>query len=322
MMFAGALCFLIYLQLPWPNGYWAVVTVGAVVRPGITNTAATLLTRFAGTLIGSTLAYTTLVVTGGNSVATIVIFFAVIFLSSFIALQRTIYNYGGIVIGLTLTIVIAAGLMLGDPLQGMVLRVLDVLIGVCCVALIDLILSPFFPHEKRVAQQLRRQFREGWRLLWAEERNKAFVRNACAIALAASATFFPWLYWRYAGGFWATISCLFVMEESFVGVKKRSLFRLLTHIIAAIFGGVAALIIGDHELLLIIPLLIGFFLCGLSMGLHPVLRTAGNTLAIALAIMLLADPGSALDVIAARFLNVIGGIVVGVVVSYFVQNER
>ena len=318
MMLAGGLAFWIYLYLPWPFGFWTVVSVAAVIRPGFTNTFGKILMRIVGTIIGGVLAYFIYIASAGNNFLMVSLFFLAIIFSSYIALQKTIFSYAGIVIGLTLTIVLSASLILGNPVLTMSIRMTDILIGISCVAAFNIILQILFPKKEAVIETLNSQINDAYFAINQWRKNKDFVITSIGIALAASLTYLPWLYFRYPGGYWAAISCFFIMEESFLSAQQRSWFRFFSHIVAAAIGGLAAIIIGNHINFLAFPLMLSFFIFGYMMVKSKTLSNAGNTMGIALVIMLLADPGTAtaLNIVAARFFNVIGGIAVGLLVTY------
>jgi uncharacterized membrane protein YccC len=321
MMLAGSMAFFIYLFLPWPYGFWTVVTVAAVTRPGLTNTLGKITTRIIGTLIGCVLAYFILQVNKDNSVIMILLFFPVVVLSSYIALQKTLFNYAGIIIGLTITIILSTSLMSGNLVQTMLYRIIDVLIGIACIAIVNIAIRVVFPKKETVIQNLGAQFRQAFQNLIQWKENKTLIKTSFVVALAASLTFFPWIYWRYPGGYWATISCFLIMEESLKDVQRKSWLRFFSHVITALIGGASAILIGEHTIWLLIPLAISFFIFGYMMVSSKSLSSTGNSMGIALSVMLLASPGvsSSLHIVAARFCNVIGGIAVGLLMIYLMQ---
>ena len=239
--------------------------------------------------------------------------------SSYVALQDTAFAYADVVFGLTLTVVIASSLLAGQLYSVAVYRSLEVIVGILCIALVNLLLRYFFPKKEAPHENLREQLKCGWKELTRRKKNKSLFPIALRITIATALLFLPWLYFRYPGGFWGVISCFFIMEEDIKNVHQKGWWRFLSHVIAAAIGVVIALSIGTHLWLLLIPIVVIYFVLGYLMVVGKALSTSCNTLGIALAVMLLVDPGmhSTLDVITARFINVIAGIGVGIIISHY-----
>lgn len=322
---ACTVVFVLYVSLNWPYGYWSVVSVAAVARPGLKHTLGKAITRIVGTILGACLGYCIGLFTQGSPTGIVIFFFIGAFIAGYIAAQDTILTYGGIVFGFTTSIVLASYLLTGNLFDMAVYRSAEVLLGVSVVALLNLSIRSIFQRDEQIKTQLPQQFSYGFQMLFYGENKRRYLKPALQIALAATITFLPWVIWRYPGGFWATISCFLVMEENVHGVQRKSFLRFCSHVVAALLGMLIVLLVQDHIWYLLIPLVISFFMCGYLMVVHKALSTSYNTIAIALAVMLLADPGlmSTFHIIFARFVNVVAGVAVGILVSrYFLARPR
>jgi uncharacterized membrane protein YccC len=324
MALSGALAFYLCKVLSRPDAYWSVVTVAAVTRPGFSNTVGKIILRIVGTLVGAITAYIILFFFLGQSHIIIALYFLVLIVPGYISLQKNIFSYAGVATSLTLTLVIATSIVSGNVFQTMSDRVIEVLIGVLCVSIVTVLLECFFPKKGAEGESLSVKFRQAYSELVQWGNCGSQLKAAILIAGVASLVFAPWLYWQYPGGFWAVISCFFIMEESFVNAQRKGWFRFLSHAVAAAVGGISVILIAGHTVLLAIPLVLGFFVFGYLMAGKSALSASGNTMGIALAVMLLANINaqSGLDVVAARFFNVIGGIAVGLCAVYVVQRRQ
>lgn len=324
MALAGALAFYFCCALRWPDAYWSVVTVAAVTRPGVSNTLAKVVARIFGTVVGAAAAYLILVFFMGHNLIVITLYFLVLIVPSYISLQKNLLSYAGIATNLTLTLVMATSIFSGEPARTMVDRIFEVLVGVLCVGVVTALLAYCFPQKKAEGQSLVVKLREACSELKQWKSCGLQFKAAITIAGVASLTFMPWLYWQYPGGFWAVLSCFFIMEESFVNSQRKGWLRFLSHVIAAVVGGVSVVLVAGHTVLFAIPLVFGFFVFGYVMAGKSALNGSGNTMGIALAVMLLANINvqSNLDVVAARFFNVILGIGVGLLAVYAVEKSQ
>lgn len=318
MAIGGLLAFAIYNAFDRGYGYWSVITVATITQFGLTDTLLKGFMRIIGTILGASIGYTVAIMAQGNLLVILSTFFGFITLSSFFAVQPTRFSYGGIVFGITLAIVLASG-FISDNLTGIAItRSIEVLTGIGIVFFIDFILSVFIfklnNHQntldkfKDLPFELKK-FRFKKKYLWA----------AIKIALACLITSLTWTYFKIPEGFWATITCLTIVEESTQRTQEKSLLRFFAHVIAALFGAFCALIIGEHYWWRLLPLVGSFFFCGYLIGLNKSYTYFGNTMAVAIAIMLLVDPGptSSFETISFRLLNVVFGILVATIVLKF-----
>ena len=324
IMIAGIMAFFIYYNVSWPYSYWIMVTIAAVAQPGFSDTFGKIIIRIVASLIGCVLAYGILFLSQNNNVVIISFFFLTVILSSYFALQETLLSYAGVVLGLTVIIILSTALRLGDLLQAVSYRMLDLLLGIACLAVVNVVLSFFFARKELTVVGFSIEFKKAYQKFIQWRKNPRFIKPSLAIAIASSLTYFPWLHWRYSGGYWATIGCFLVMEKSFVTAKQRSLSQFYSQVIAGLIAGISALLIADHTIWLLVPLSLGFFASGYLMVRSETLRISANMMGVTLAIVLFRDPGTVptLKTIAARFVNIVGGMAIGLMVAYLVQRKK
>ncbi|WP_454780337.1 FUSC family protein [Legionella sp. WA2022007384] len=313
MTLAGLIACIFSFIVPWSYSFWAVISVAAVTRPGLTHTYLKAIARSTGTLIGAILAYLSFWLAGHNALILIVCFFIIISLVSYLSLQRSFLSYCGIIIGITVIIILSSSAQY-EPITTIILhRIIDVLVGILAILLVNILLRFFFQKNEPVKENLKMEFLNNFELLFNWYENKYLIKTAIAIGFTASLTFLPWLYLKYPGGFWVTICCLFIMEENIINVKEKIWFRFLAHVLAAAIGTISAFLIGNHQWLTLIPLSMTFFFCGYIMVTNDVYGKAANTLAIAVCIMLLSgsSEGTSLTITASRFINTIIGLGLG-----------
>lgn len=323
MAIAGLLAFCFYRLVGWPYGYWAVVTVAAVTRPGLTNTFTKSITRICATVFSAIVGYLILVYCHQNIVLLSALFFIMILIAAFLGLQKSMLNYAGIITGLTLTIVLSTGLISGNFTQAAAFRTLDVLAGILIISLVNLSLRLFFPKKENFKQMIKEQWSQALLQLQDRAHNKILLKWVLCVAITASITFIPWLYFRYEGGFWATISVFFMMEESLAHISRKAWQRFISHVIAASIGGICALLIPTQSWWLLLPILLTFFIFGHIMVSVEKMSLSANTMAIALTVMLLAGTPSfaPMQVVVTRFIYVNLGILIGILVAYFIQKS-
>ena len=315
MLLAGLIAFLLVDYFQLTDGVWSLVTIAAVTQVGLHQTLAKSLMRAIGTLLGAVIGYFIALFAKGDPIIIIVLIFAMIWLTSYISLQPTIYSYAGIVTGMTIAIIVFFSISNQNFTQIAVDRTIEILLGVAILACINLCLffiaKRFFPGGiKKVA--LSWQFPQF-------KMNLQYAIPALKVAFACVLTFLIWYYFKQPQGYWATITCLLIMEENQKDTLKKGLFRFSSHFLAALFGllCVLALLHAPYAWRLL-PLLITFFACGYLIGTQNQYASMGNTIGIALCIMLFTNPGAheTIDIIFARFYNVM----IGIGVAYIMLN--
>ncbi|OGT32882.1 MAG: hypothetical protein A3C44_04920 [Gammaproteobacteria bacterium RIFCSPHIGHO2_02_FULL_39_13] len=312
MMLAGLIVFLLINYFQLPLGVWAVVTIAAVTQTGLTQTLSKSLMRTIGTIIGAVMGYTIAMLANGDVTIMMISLLIVIWFSSYIALQPTIYSYAGIVTGMTIAIVLFFSITHQDFYAVAVDRSFEVLLGVLVIAVLNLFL--FYIVKKYYPKGMTKKI-----ISWKRPQFTIKLQHAVPatkVALACLLTFVIWYFFKLPAGYWATITCLLIMEESHSVTFKKGFFRFVSHLIVALIGFlcVLALLHFSYEWRLL-PLLLTFFLCGFLIGTENQYASMGNTMGIAMAIMLLSDPGSheTIKIIFERFYNVTIGIAVAFV---------
>lgn len=320
MVLACLLAFSIYSSLQLQEGYWSVVTIAAITQAEISKTFTKSLMRLIGTLLGATLGYCLALLAHGNIDIVLVLFFIVLIASSYIAIQPTLFSYAGTVTGLTMVIVLASSLLSKQELMLLALdRSIEVLLGLFALLLVDIICILFLRKLINPLVSAAQDIKSLPTQLKKIAPQVRYLKAAIKISLACLVTFTIWVYFRPPEGFWATVSCLLIMEESTSNTQIKSFLRFWAHVMAAVFGAACALLLDQHLIYRIVPLALGFAACGYIIGSQGKYVSLGNTTGIALAIMLLvgSTTTSTFQIIAARFFSVIVGIAIAVVISRY-----
>lgn len=313
MTLAGIAAFILMRLTQLPQGFWAIVTVAAVIQADFSDTLQKGVMRSIGTIIGAVLGVLCAFLIPFSPLLAILAFFICLIFSSYIAVQKSIYEYAAVVAGMTISIIIFFGVMGENIFVVSIDRTLEILIGVLVLFLINFIFS-----------YLIKRWVPGWELPLAKSIkkpmkiifNKHYLVASLRISLAAIATFLLWYFTRLPEGYWATISCLLIMEESLRDSMKRGGLRFLAHVIVIIIALVFGLLLKDVSYdWRILPMIIVFLGCGYLIGKKNNYSSMGNTIGIAFTIVLLAHTSSAnsVGIIFARFYNVL----IGVGVAFF-----
>lgn len=315
MMTAGLIAFLLVNYFKLPLGVWAVVTIAAVTQTGLTQTLSKSLMRVIGTSVGAIIGYTIAVLANGDATIMMIALLVAIWFSSYIALQPTIYSYAGIVTGMTIAIILFFSIANQNFVAIATNRSFEVLLGVFVLAFLNVFL--FYSVKKFYPKGITKKI-----ISWKRPQLKIKLRYAIPatkVSLACLFTFLIWYYFKLPAGYWATITCLLIMEENHGGTLKKGFFRFISHFIAALLGFLCVLALHHfpYEWRLI-PLLLAFFMCGFLIGTENQYASMGNTMGIAISIMLLSDPGSheTMKIIFERFYNV----AIGIAVAFIMLN--
>jgi len=309
MMLGGVIAFLIITSLKLPLGVWAVVTIAAITQVGLSQTLSKSLMRIIGTLLGGLIGYGIAVLAHGHVFFMMFLLLFAIWASSYIALQPTIYSYASIVAGMTIAIILfycVAGL---NFFSITVDRSAEILLGVFVFSVLNIFL--FFLVKRYYPQAILTE-----KLSWQRptlQLKMQYAIPAMNIALACFLTFLIWYWFRLSQGYWATITCLLIMEENSSRTLKKSFFRFASHFIAALLSFLCmALLFNFSYEWRLIPLAVVFFMCGFLIGTRNQYAGMGNTIGIAISIMLLTDPAAheTMRIIFERFYNVMIGIAV------------
>lgn len=306
MSIACAIAFLIYYHYQTPMGFWSIITIGAVAQSQSHNTAIKSIMRIIGTLVGAIIGYTVATIAHQNPTILLPAIFCLITLSSFFALQETIFSYAGIVAGMTIAIIVFFSVMDTNIYHIAIDRSIEILIGVVILFFINMVILLF-----------KKDFLNALKDTWHTLKTHPFsisntqIIPAIKVASACLFIFILWYYFHLPEGYWAAITCLIVMEEKIAITFEKGVFRFSSHFIAASLSLLIALFIPHNYFILrIIPLCAAFFLCGLLVGSKSRYQEMGNTIAVAVTIMLISNPNEVTTnhLIFWRFFNVLIGV--------------
>lgn len=305
MSLSAICCFLLYSYFNWSQGYWSVISVAAITQLYINKTLLKMLLRIIGTFLGAATAYYAVQLLSPNYL--LLVFFFGLFFATLFTLALRQYRYVMIITGLTFTLVIAAGIT--HTVQEMaIIRTYEVIIGCVTCAVISFALTYFFPQNKEGAKKEKLRFTF----------NPGMLAESFIVSSACFLTFLTWHLFQYPFGFWAPVTCLFVLEESMGKTMKNGEKRILAHILVSLFAGGVAFFIPSSHIVIVIPLAIGFAIIGYCLGVKNWLSEIANTMGVAWAIMLLVDDPtmSQIEIVLARFFNVVYGVTVAFLVIY------
>lgn len=321
MAISGLVAFFIYTNLNLPQGYWAVITVAAITTPKLSSSLNKMLMRLIGTLLGAIVSCVILQLSHGSIIAVGLLFFFFVTAISYFTLIPTGFGYAGIVANLTIVLILASGIDGGSILLAARDRTFEIILGILVCVLIVPILYTVMLREQNVLSTWKKNLIETFNKFKQIQYNRERLTATLKISLAACLTFFTWLYFRYPGGYWAPISCFFIMEECILKTYRNAQLRFVSHVIAAFLAGVCSFLFGDHLILLSIPLAVSFFIFGYLLGGKHSFNTMGNTLGVAVATMLLITPGalSGVEMTFARFVNVSLGIGIGLLIAHYLS---
>lgn len=307
MASAGAVAFLIYALFNTDMGFWSVVTIAAITQASSQGTLVKSIMRTLGTLIGALLGFLAAKIAHQNPYILIPSIFCLITLTSFFALQNTIYGYAGIVAGMTIAIILFYSVIQTNITQLAVDRSLEILMGVAILLLINCIILFYQKQFFSEIFQLRETFVSSNILILPNQTLIPALKVSCASLI----TFLIWYYFHLPEGYWSAITCLLIMEENVKATFTKAFFRFSAHVIAVVIAFLIALAFAHtHFLWKIFPLIAAFFACGYLISSKKPYASMGNTIAIAVSIMLVSSPDitTISHLIFARFYNVLIGI--------------
>lgn len=309
--FAALLAFAFYHFFDLQFGYWAVVTVAAVMQKDIPATLKKSHLRLLGTLIGALIAYVMVSGLARWPQLLLVAVFLGLFVSSLLVFAKAEWMYGGIVCGITFIFTLCAYHLDHRQLYPVIVyRTIDVCMGLLVAwGSFHLVFPKHLP--KPTCKQAPSAVQ--WRL------KAAFIMTC-----AATLSLWPWFHWHYSGGFWAPIACLFIVEESFDKTTEKAIARFFAHVVVICVAGVLAFCV-TNVYGLAAALAIGMFVFGMIQA-KPIWGFEGgiaNTMAIAFSVVLLLTPTpvGVYSEMLARLLNTSFGILVGLMVVKIIQHS-
>lgn len=310
---AGLFAFLFYRWFDLKFGYWAVVSVSAVMQPNVAMTGKKCLLRLLGTLIGVAIGYLGVISLTWFPHALYFIFFCAMFLTGWLIFKNKKLSYMGIVCGITIIIIITTYNETPALYYNVIVnRTLDVMTGIIIAWLCSLLIFPI-KHEQTIQTRIRQ-----------EQLSESTTKLALIMASATTISLIPWFSLHYSGGFWAPIACLFIIEENIDKTQSKGYQRFFAHVIVLIITSILSFSL-NSAYGLGITLFIGMFIFGFWMEnpLFGLGSSVANTMAIAYCIVLLLSPGeeNTIHTVLARFLNTIIGIAIGMIIVNIIQRR-
>ena len=303
-----AFAFADYFDLTF--GYWAVISVVAVMQCTISLTLRKSFLRLLGTLLGLLIAYLAVIMMRTFPYALGLIFFCGMFFISLLIFAKKEWAYLGIVCGITFIFITVMQHQQPHQLTALLIfRTVDILVGIVIAAACAYVIFP--RRDSSIIKQLAIPV-------------KWHPKAALMMASATWVSLVPCFFWHYPGGFWAPIACLFIIEESIGKTAKKALARFFAHLvvilIALLFSFLFSSVYG-----IAFALFIGMFFFGMWME-KPLFGFEGalaNTMAIAYCVVLLLAPSEAgvYSTMASRLLNTSFGILCGILVVNLIQRH-
>lgn len=312
MALSGIFAYLGYYRFQWKEGAWSVITVASITRADLSKTLLIMILRLLGTIVGAAMALLTLFFLS-EKIYTFLLF-SMLFTSLLLSLVLTRYRYMMIITGLTYILILSSELTV-EFYATAFNRTYEVIFGCLVCAIFSLLFRIAFPILRGSTEPITLSF----------EFKKQYVLEALLMSIACCITFMTWRYYQYPFGYWATISCLFVLEENIGVTTQKSIKRFFAHFFVMIVASLISIVIPSHSIWILLPLSIGFFGLGyLSALSKKYYASMANTMAIALSVMLLIDyPGlSRDDIILFRFFNVLYGIGIAFLVMSLYEYVR
>lgn len=312
---ACLLGFIFYHAFDLQFGYWAVVTISAVMQPFIKITTQKAWLRLFGTLVGVVIGFLAALLIKEIPHSLWAIFFISMFISGTLIFFNRKYSYLGIVCGITIIIIITTYNQYPELLYNVsIIRTIDVIVGILIAWLCSVWIFPG-PEEQQVLVPKVAAVKPTWRVV---------LKHSLIMSIATTLSLVPWFSWHYSGGFWAPISCLFIVEENIDKTQEKGMRRFLAHIIVVIIALLFSFFL-NSPIFVGIALFCGMFLFGYWMIKPPFGFDAStaNTMAIAYAIVLLVSPGQAntISTALARFTNTVLGIAIGLVIVHLIHRK-
>lgn len=308
MAVAALLCFCLYQHFQWTQGFWSVVTVSAIARPNLSDIFTKAFLRLSGTISGAFVGFLCAYSMSDNPYWLAFAFFIVSTATAYIATQMKPYNYGAIVAGFTTAIIIAS--KVEGQVQAIALyRSLEVILGILVMALVSA-MTLYFIKDK--ASVYNRQMPSDIKTLFQHiHYSRQNLATALRVSASASLSLLAWLIFRYPYGIWMTITILIIMEETTAQTREKSKIRFSGQVLAALYGLIVVYFADANLYVIAGALVFGYFVSGLIIGSGLKIADMGNHAGSAIAIMLLVDLGQdGFEVVIARFLNVLAGILI------------
>jgi len=299
------------------EGFFALVTIAAIIRLTPSDTNIRSVMRLAGTILGAALTYALLSLAGGNFFILIPGSLAISFIAGYIIFQSSDLSYIGAMVGVTMANILALLLVTNSDSAATIYRLMFVLLGILSMLTIDVLVS-FFTHQKIFSREIARKLWKEFRSLTVMKKEKAHMLATSQLCIAVAITMVPWLIFQYHGGFWAIVSCFFVVEESLSVTTLKSSRRFIAHLIAAGTGAIIVFLSIHWPMVRIPLLLLSIVMISVFMVAKKDISIIGNTMGIAVIIMVV---GGDNQNVFYRLLYTVLGIIVAFIVCAIFSNK-
>lgn len=292
------------------EGFFALVTIAAIVRLTPSDTCIRSVMRLLGTMLGALLIYALLSIAGSNTVALIIGCLIISFIAGYIIFQSSVLSYVGVMIGVTMVNILALMQLVSSGSAAVDYRLLFVAIGIGAMCIVDALFC-YFTRAPLFSREIARDLWKECCRLTQKQQEKAHIIAALQLCIAVAITLVPWLVFQYHGGFWAVVSCFFVVEESLSLTTSKGNRRFLAHLIAAMVG-ISIVAISIYWPVARIPLLIlSIVMISCFMVHKKEIAIVGNTMGIAIIIMVV---GGDNENVIYRFAYTVMGILVALII--------
>ena len=300
------------------KGFFSLITVAAVIQLSPSDTCIRSIMRVSATIMSAFLTYCLLSVASGQLFILIPGCLLISFFAGYAIFQSEVTRYFHVMLGIIMICVILFSQLTSVNLTAALTVIKLVLIGSFCVLITDIVFY-FFTKQKVFTKAIAKDFCIMFTTLADQEKRRSRMIIALQLCIAIAITLIPWLIFQYHDGFWVAISCFFVVEELFTTVVLKSRNRFFAHLISAIAGSLIILLTMKVPEIRIWLFLLCIFMIAIFMVNKEELALTGNTMGIALVIMVF---GGGDDTVIYRFAYTTIGIIVGLAVCAVFSKTR
>jgi uncharacterized membrane protein YccC len=319
LAFTAGICLLFINALHLPQGFWAIITIGAIYQHGTSELTTKAILRLLGTVMGGAIASLIYHFFSHDILQLSLATFFILILTSYLNIQTKPYNYLFVVLNLTLIIVLGSYFLKHLP-HAAINRCLEVGLGILVVFVIKVIIAKIqTPHLSILEKDLMQNLCQTLKNIHYSKRN---LRQSIIIATTASLTILAWTQPNWHRMVWATVSILLMLEANVEMIREKIYIFLLAEIIAALYGGLIAMYYHQNLSLICLGLMFGFGICGYIISKQKNMLPLGNILACTLSITLLAGyPHDAYQIALNRLSFVYLGILISITVLFIFQKQ-
>lgn len=292
------------------KGFFSLITIAAIIQLMPADTFIRSVMRLAATLVSAFLTYFLLNIAHHHLFILIPGCLIITFFAGYAIFQSEVTRYFHIMLGIIMVNVLYFSTLTTSHLSAVIEIIKLVSLGVACMLITEVCVC-FFTRQALFSRTVIRDFIVMFTSFVDKEERRSRALVALQLCIAVALTLTPWLVFHYYDVFWMVISCFFVVEEYLSVVQLRSKYRFFAHLVSAIVGGIIVLLsVYWPEIRMPLFLLCIFMIC-VFMVTKKELALVGNTMGIALIIMVLG--GDDRNVIY-RFAYTTIGIIVGLAV--------